>query len=214
MYYRRSILTAGALAASFLPALALAGASVYTDLDTDHCQSMAKPDANDGPADFVSLRCRGYKDYPVYYAEGDMRQTLHFGYLDQAIIDGAFETFGPFNYAGRKIEWRLGADGKPYAAIVRFFIQNPDPDTGMIDKGHEGQVLVISRVGQPNDKRGCVIGYVDARKNPDPNGIARQVADEMAAGFVCGRDRASFHGAKTEPGNDPSTNFPGPEKQQ
>jgi hypothetical protein len=198
-----------ALATLFPPDLALAGTSVYTDLDTDHCRSMAKLDADDGPADFVSLRCKGYRDFPVYYAEGDMRQSLHFGYLSQAIVDQEFETFGPFNYAGRKIEWRLGADGRPYAAILRFFIQNANPDTGMVDKNSEGQVLVISRVGQPNDKRGCVVGYVDARKNADPNGMARQVADGMALSFDCGKLRPVFHGAKTDPGNDPSVNFPG-----
>ena len=200
-------LASAALIGSAAPVFA--NESVYTDLDTDHCQSVAKPDANDGPADFVSLRCKGYRDYPVYYAEGDMRQTLHFGYLDQAIIDQAFETFGPFNYVGRKIEWRLGADGVPYAAIVRFFIQNADPDTGTSDKNSEGQVLVISRVGQPNNKRGCVVGYVDARKNADPNGMARRVADEIAVGFDCGKARPAFHGIKTEPGDDPSINFPG-----
>lgn len=185
----------------------LAAESAYTDVDLDHCKTLSQP-SEDEPGDYVSLQCKGYGDYPLYYAEGDLRQTVHFGYLDQEIIDEAFETFGPFNYIGKKVEWRLDGNGVPYAAILRYFIQNANPDTGMGDKQHEGQVLVISRVGRPNDKRGCVIGYVDALKNPEPNVLARKVADDMAEGFICGKDRPAFHGEKTEPGNDPAYNFP------
>jgi hypothetical protein len=205
----RNIRLFACLAGMILPSVTLAAESAYTDVDTDHCQSLSQPGADDGPSDYVSLKCKGYKDYPLYYAEGDLRQTVHFGYLDQEIIDRAFETFGPFNYIGKKVEWRLDDHGLPYATILRYFIQNADPETGMTDEKHQGQVLVISRVGRPDDKRGCVVGYVDALKNPEPNGLARKIADEMAASFVCGKDRPVFHGARTEPGNDPAYNFPG-----
>ena len=191
-----------------VPTTVLAAESVYTDIDLDHCKTLSKP-AEDEPGDFILLQCKGYKDYPLYYAEGDLRQTVHFGHLDQEIIEHAFETFGPFNYIGKKLEWRLDDSSVPYATILRHFIRNADPNTGMSDEKHAGQVLVISRVGQPDDKRGCVVGYVDALKNPEPNDMARKVADEMAVNFVCGKDRPAFHGDRTDPGNDPAYNFPG-----
>jgi hypothetical protein len=43
----------------------------------------------------------------------------------------------------------------------------------MADKAHEGQVLVIAGVGRPGDRRGCVVGYVDALRKPEPNILAR-----------------------------------------
>jgi hypothetical protein len=208
----KGVCTLVGIALAMMPLGAQASQSVYTDVDLDHCKSLSQP-SDDQPGDFVSLQCKGYKDYPLYYAEGDLRQTVHFGHLDKEIVDQAFETFGPFNYIGKKVEWRLDDKGQPYAAIVRYFIQNANPDTAMPDKPHEGQVLVISRVGQPHDKRGCVVGYVDALKNPEPNVLARKVADEMAVKFVCGKDRPVFHGEKTEPGNDPAYNFPGADQQ-
>jgi hypothetical protein len=191
-----------------LPLAALAAQSVYTDVDTDHCTTVAQLGEDDGPGDLISLKCKGYREYPLYYAESDMRQSVHFGYLDQEIIDQGFETFGPFNHINRKVEWRLDDGGKPFATILRYFVENYNPDTGNVDDKHLGQVLVISRVGQPSDKRGCVVGYVDALKNSEPNEMARKVADEMAASFVCGKDRPAFHGVRTDPGNDPAYNFP------
>lgn len=197
------------LAGLSLAASAAAAESAYTDVDTDHCKTLPLADPDDGPSDLVFIRCKGYKDYPLYYKESDLRQSVYFGHLDQEIIDYASETFGPANHIGRKVEWRLDGSGKPYAAILRYFVRNINPETGDYDDKFEGQVLVVSRVGRPEDKRGCVVGYVDALKNPDPNVIARKIADELAVKFVCGKDRPDFHGAKTDPGNDPSYSFPG-----
>ena len=185
----------------------LAAESAYTDVDLDHCQTLDKPAAGE-PGDFISMRCKGYKTYPLYFKEADLRQSVFYGFLDQQIIDNASESFAPFNHIGKKVEWRLDETGKPYAAILRFHIENSNPDTGIPDKQSAGQVLVISRVGQPDDRRGCVVGYVDALANPDPNQRARQVADEMAAGFVCGKDEPVFHGMKGEKSGETSRYFP------
>jgi hypothetical protein len=187
---------------------AFAGESVYTDVDLDHCKTLSEPGPDD-PGDYVSLQCKGYKDFPLYFKEGDLRQSVHFGHLDQEIIDYASESFGAFNHIGKKVEWRLDANGEPYAAILRQFIENSNPDTGMPEKALQGQVLVISRVGRPDDKRGCVVGYIDALKNAEPNELARKVADEVAPGFACGKDRPAFHGERSASANDPSYNFPG-----
>lgn len=196
-----------------MPQGVLAAESAYTDIDLDHCKTISQT-APDEPGDFVSMKCKGYKDYPLYFKEGDVRQTVYFGHLDQDIIDHAFDTFGPFNHIGTKAEWRLDSAGIAYAAILRFHIENSNPDTGMSDKAHAGQVLVISRVGQIDDARGCVVGYVDALANPDPNTLARKVADDKAAAFVCGKDKPIFYGVRGAKAGEPSNNFPDAEAAQ
>ena len=202
----RSALLASSLALAAGGSLAAAAESAYTEVDLNHCETISKP-ADVEAGDFVSLKCKGYGTYPLYFKEGDVRQTVFFGPIAADILDGGFETFGPFNHIGRKVEWRLDAAGKPYAAILRFHIENPDPATGMPDKAHAGQVLVISRVAQPNDPRGCVVGYVDALANPEPNILARKVADEQASSFACGKDKAIFHGVRGDKAGDPTSSF-------
>jgi len=63
-------------------------------------------------------------------------------------------------------------------------------------------VLVISKVGQPDDRSGCVAGLVDALANPDANALARKVADEVAPSFVCEKDTAVYHGTRGERATD------------
>ena len=183
---------------------ALATDSAYTDLDTDHCQNLS---GEDEPGSGIVLRCKGYADYPVYYKEGDLRQAILYGKVDAAYIEGTFETFGAFNYSGRKIEWRLDDAGRPVAAIQRWFISN----SGAMEPGpapaDTGQVLVISKVAG-SDGKGCVAGYVDALSNPEPNLLARQVADTTANGFLCAADKAVFHGTRGPLATDPTHSFP------
>jgi hypothetical protein len=209
----RSFSTIALLFGILLPPAVFAAESAYTDINLDHCKTISET-APDEPGDFVSMKCKGYKDYPVYFKEGDVRQTVYFSHLHQEIIDNAFDTFGPFNHIGTKADWRLDGAGKPYAAILRFHIENSNLETGMSDKAHAGQVLVISRVGQIDDSRGCVVGYVDALTNPDPNALARQVADDKAAAFVCGKDKPIFYGEKGEKAWVPTNNFPEAETAQ
>ncbi|MBP1858476.1 hypothetical protein [Rhizobium herbae] len=189
---------------SMTPTVVLANDSVYTDLDTDHCKTLSPEDEEGGG---ISLRCKGFKDYDVYFKEGDLRQSLFYGHLNTAYIDGAFESFGPFNYTGPKIEWRLGAGGKPVATILRWFISNVDPETGEPAPALKGQVLVVSKVAG-EDGKGCVVGYVDALANPDPNAMARQIADTQAEGFVCGTDTADFTGVRGPRAADHTHSFP------
>ena len=69
-----------------------------------------------------------------------------YGSVDKELIDGAFESFSAFNHVNTKIEWRLDDDGEPYAAILRWFIDNPGPD-GSSSKASRGEILVVSKVG-------------------------------------------------------------------
>ena len=169
-----------------------AAESVYTDLVLDKCRTLVAPDPDEG--DFMSAMCPGLGDYQVLFKEGDLRQSIHYGYLKKSIVDHAFESFGQFNHMNPKIEWRVGDDGRPYAAIQRFFIG---------DAESRGQVLAISRVGQPGDEEGCPVGYVDALANKNPNALAREVADQIAASFRCGKDAAEYHGVRGPNAGDP-----------
>ena len=190
-----------------LAALAGQGAhaaqSVYTDLVLDDCETLVAPQPNEPGGDFISALCPGFGEYKVLFKEGDLRQSIHYGYLDKSIIDDAFVSFAQFNHANPRIEWRIGAGGKPVAAIQRFFVG---------EQGSEGQILVISKVGQPGEGQGCPVGYVDALANKDPNLIARAVADTRARHFRCGESKPDYHGARGDKGGIPMINQGG--KQQ
>ena len=182
---------AAALAAGHM---AQAAESVYTDLLLDKCKALVEPNPDEPGGDFMSSSCPGLGNYQVLFKDGDLRQSLHYGYLKKSIVDHAFESFGQFNNMNPKIEWRVGDDGKPYAAIQRFFVG---------DAENQGQVLAISRVGQRDDQEGCPVGYVDALANKNPNEIARDVADTIAAAFQCGKDTADYHGTRGPKAGDP-----------
>lgn len=173
---------------------AVAAESVYTDLLLDKCKTLVEPQPDEPGGDFVSLSCSGLGAYQVLFKEGDVRQSIHYGYLKKSIIDEAFESFGPFNHMNPKIEWRVDAGGKPYAAIQRFF-------TG--DAESQGQALAVSRVGQPGDEEGCPVGYVDALANTEPNVLAREIADTIAVSFRCGKDSPAYHGTRGPKSGDP-----------
>ena len=182
----------GALA--IMPAQGMAAQSIYTDIDLAGCNMLVAPNPDEPGGDSSSALCPGYKGYQVLFKEGDLRQSLHYGYLKPSIVENAFESFGPFNSMNPKVEWRIGASGTPIAAIQRFFVG---------DAENQGQVLAISKVGQPDDRDGCVAAYVDALANPDANSLARDVADTMAASFHCGTDTPQYHGAKGPKAGDP-----------
>jgi hypothetical protein len=197
------------LAAALLGGTVLAGpatadgpvGSTYTKLDLDTgCEQISSNEVGG------SFRCAGHDGYPVHFAEGDLRQSVFFGHVGDWHAERAWESFGQFNYVNDTIEWRL-KDGVPFAAILRWFIENPNPDTGSPDEAHRGQVLVVSRVAQPADGNGCVVGYVDALANGDANTLARQVADTLAEGFACRADEPRYHGNRGPLGGDPTRVF-------
>jgi hypothetical protein len=186
---------------------ASAAESVYTDVDLDHCKVLSSP-AEGEPGDFITQRCAGYGDFPLYFSEDDLRQSVYFGPIAKTILDQAGETFSAFNHIGKKVEWRVDDDGAPYAAILRWYIENANPDTGATDRAAQGQVLVVSKVAQTAEPVACVIGYVDALANPDANGLARSLADSLAKSFACGRDRPVFHAVKGDKSGEAVYRFP------
>jgi hypothetical protein len=207
---RHRLLLCAIVIAGLAPMPVLAAESVYTDFPFENpaCKSLA-PDTGDEEAEGmgVSLVCPGYKDYPVYYKDGDGRISIHYGFLSDAVIKDAWESFGAFNSVAEKIEWRLDAKGVPVAAIHRYRLANFNPDTGMADESMKGEVLVVSRVGRKDDRSGCFVGLVDARENKDANAIARRIADTEAAGFRCGTDTPRYHGKQGPYAGDPTISF-------
>lgn len=176
---------------------ATAAQSVYSKLDFDKGCQWEVPASEEEAGMGGSAVCSGYKDYPVYFTEGDLRQFVTYGFVDdpKKIVGG----FAQWNSVHTTIEWRLEG-GEPYATIHRWFLDNINPDTGAADQNLQGQVLVISSVGNPNNPPGqrnsCPVGYVDALANNNANVIARQVADGVAKGFDCNSGKPQFYGIR------------------
>ena len=190
-----------------LTPLAAAGAqaneSAYTERNLDACKTLAHEE--EGPS--ITLQCAGYKDLPVYFKEGDLRQGQFYGPISKAYIDNAFETFGPFNHSGATVEWRLDADQKPFAAIARWFVSDPQQTEG-VDTRY-GQILVVATVATKENPTSCVVGYIDALENKDANERARKVADEQAPDFVCGKSEPQWHGTRGNLAGEPMQYLPG-----
>jgi len=176
--------------------IAQAQTSHYTKLDLDKDCVFTQSNDQGG-----SAICTGYKKYPVYFSEGDLRQQVQFGFIDTSI--NQWESFGQFNSINDTIEWRL-ENGVPYATILRWFISNIDEQSGIPTKQSRGQVLVISTVAATKHATSCIAGYVDARANNNANIIARQVADEIAIDFTCGKNLPEFHGKRGKYSGNPT----------
>ncbi|HEV7310537.1 hypothetical protein [Ensifer sp.] len=181
---------------------AVANESVYIDIGRDKCKTIAEEEGM-----YSLMTCPGHGDYPVRFKEVDIRQSVSFGHINQRYADDAFESFIPFNHAGATVEWRIDKDDRPVATILRWFIENTDA-SGASVPALQGQVLVVSRVAQKADGKGCVAGYVDALANPDPNALARKVADEVAPTFRCGVDKPGYHGVRGDKAAEPNNELP------
>lgn len=193
----RLILAAALALALALPLASARAESVYTSADLDKDCVIMELDEVGG-----SWRCKGFKEYPVWFTEGDARQSVFFGYVGRWYREGAWESFGQFNHYGGTVEWVL-ENGAPFAAISRFFVQNSEDPPSK----DEGQVLVISKVGQPDAREACVVGYVDARANKEPNILARKVASEKVKGFKCRTDEPVYYGVKGLTAGEPYRSF-------
>lgn len=168
--------------------------SVYTRLDFDDGCRWDAPASQEEAAMGGSAVCAGYATYPVYFAESDLRQFTAFGDVsDLSAFPGGF---AEWNSVNETIEWRVVA-GVPKATILRWFIENIDPETAASDPARLGQVLVIATVADGVERhQSCPVGYVDAKANDHANRLARQVADGVAPRFRCGIDRPRYYGMR------------------
>jgi hypothetical protein len=176
----RSVHLIGLATLLLMPSLAAANPikSRNTTINLKSCKVVAR--YQDGGA----WNCAGISGYPVYIAEGDLREYLAFG-RNARKHRAANQTLPPFNTIFDSktnlgtIEWRLETrNGRdvPFATIVRYSTKN--------DEG-SGQVLIVSKVA---DGQSCQVAHVDALANPDALKLARDVADKEARTFDCKQD--------------------------
>ena len=180
----RSLAPMVAIAGCLAPALGQAPAaanpvkSLYTTVDLEVCKQVRRH--RDGGA----WRCEGLAGFPVYFAEGDLRQFVSVG-ANAEKRRAATQTLGAFNSIFAKgstratIEWRFDRRGErklPYAIIVRFHTSRD---------GRSGDVLVVSKV---SDSETCHVAYIDALANPDAIALARHIADKQTKSFDCRND--------------------------
>ena len=160
--------------------------SVTTKFDSKRCRHTPGRDAED----YGSWRCTGYDGIAVRLSAGDQRMQVSFG-REAARELAARQTFPAFNsvYEGT-IDWRLerrpNARPRPFATILRWNVRRQDDE-----RNSTGRVLVVTRL---NPGGVCHVGYVDARANENANELARQMADELARGFQCGKDKPVVRG--------------------
>lgn len=144
-------------------------------------------DADDFGATFA---CPGYRGYPLWLAEGDLRFFVSYGF-GAPDEKAAGQTLPEFNYVHSTLEWRLSnrtGDWKPFATILRWHTQSGE------DGADNGEVLVVTKIAPGNT---CHIAYVDtktqAMPGDNPNEIARNFADEMAEDFDCAEDEPAYY---------------------
>lgn len=171
------------------PSGALAGESSYTKLNFDRDCDFENPANPEEAGMGTKAVCAAPGKPNIYFSEGDLRQSIGFG------LPADFQSFSQFNRMNTTIEWRSDKNGA-YAAIVRWFIENINPNTGAADKSREGQVLMVYRVAKNAEDMTCIAGMVDARANKNANIRARKLADTIAATYGCGEDQPQYHGKK------------------
>lgn len=151
--------------------------STYTKINLDDCLVLKADDFG------ASFACPGYKGYPLYVAEGDLRFFVSYGFGAPDEL-AAHQTPPAFNLINETLEWRLSNESggwKPFATILRFFLQvgnGSQPD---------GELLIVTKLEPGNT---CHIAYIDAKKTRNANEVAREQADNNAADFQCGTDQA------------------------
>ena len=164
--------------------------STYTSTAPKDCRPIGKPSELDGGATRV---CPGKAGLTVLIAEDDLREIVSVGRNRRRAAEepAAKVWFGPFNSSETTIEWRA-AGPRPFAIIQRWHIaDNDDPDKQ--GRPNTKAMLVVTRL-PPGPV--CHVAYVDAIANPDANELARKAADDVARGFVCGKDEVKIIGTR------------------
>ena len=144
--------------------------STYSNFDLNKCKALSVS-VEDGGG---TWKCKGIKGYDVIYSDGDLRGTMGFG-RDAENQCSARQSFGHFNSAGIKIEWRMKM-GKPIATIVRWYTDGGEPSV-------KQDWLVVTKLDQGE---ACRTAFIDS-KYPNANAVARQKADTSAK-FNCAKD--------------------------
>ena len=177
------------LPALFVASVTLADTinSAYTTLDFDADCRVTDAPAEGEPGGWVRLVCEGYQGLPVHVVEDDLRMAIAYGGRPAPARWQDF--FRGFSDVHDMIEWRVHADNglTPFATIDRWFVDTRRQTAEGIT-GATQEVLVLSTVARRPGAVSCVIGYVDAGRNPDANELARAVVGAHAVDFRCNED--------------------------
>jgi hypothetical protein len=193
MKRRSNILALAVLLAVASTAQAIAASSSYTSIADKHCRKFDRLMV-DG-YEFAATRvCEGRGGYKVFVREDDLREVLTIGKTlklagnEPAAGDG-YEAFNSYDDA---VEWRSGANGKPYALIVGWsYADNEDKDAN--GRPMSLPLLVVMRL-PPGPV--CKVAYIDRAANSSANELARKAADEIAPNFKCGTDTVQILGER------------------
>jgi hypothetical protein len=162
--------------------------SSYSTTAAANCWSAdGKKDADD----HSSRICRGKAGLVVFVSVDDLRETISIGRnrAEAAGEPAAQAWFGPFSSASPRVEWRI-AGSLPFAIIQRWQIADQS-DQDASGRPRDKVLLIVTRLSPGG---ACHAAYVDASANPNANDLARQVADESARNFVCGKDQVRIVG--------------------
>jgi hypothetical protein len=174
------------------PAIGETIESVTTPFNVDKCAHKAGHEAEDEG----EWRCSGYASIPIRMTAGDARVYISYG-AKAAREPAAAQTLAAPNGEGKSIEWRIVRDGtrkgRPFATIMGWSTAVPVDDPKVEDGTYRGKVLVVTRLGPGGV---CHVGYVDARQNANAIDLAREIADQHARTFRCGRDKPIVLGEK------------------
>ena len=167
--------------------------SNYTSISEKHCRKFNVEKIN-GSEYAASRVCAGRGGYKVFIDEVDLRETLTVGRtMRQARKEpAARDSYGPFNGYDDRIEWRSGADGRPYALIVGWFFDDND-NIDATGRPSSARLLVVMRL-PPGPV--CRVANIDRAANSDANELARGAADEIARDFKCGTDSVRVIGKR------------------
>jgi hypothetical protein len=186
---RLVLLPALAIAIVALPARAAEKPEVrYTDLTGKACRFVSGAKTAD---DDAVKRCPGHGGAEVETLAGHTRLRLSYRFSESQVARDVVVAWS----AGKTLEWRGLKTNKgfqPYATILRLLLKDPESARPEAD----GQVLAVMRF-DPREAEACVIAYVDAQANKDPNRLARTIADRDGPTFDCESDEPKVVGAET-----------------
>ena len=173
-----------------LPAFGQAPESRYTELVGGRCKFVSTDTETN--EDQVK-RCPGHGGAEVETLSSHTRLFISYRFSARQRAENVVAAWS----AGKTVEWRgikAGKGFEPYAAIVRLLMK--DHENGRPGPVADAQVLAVTRV-DPREAEACVIAYVDARANRDPNRLARDAADRLGPAFDCQSDKPAVVGATT-----------------
>lgn len=169
---------------------------------------LSSPDCKQAKGGAEGMSCKGLAGWILNIGYPAFGVTINFT-DDKGQRSATSPTQGrqvSFNdLAGRSstIEWRGAIRNgvfEPHAAILRVLVLDAAQRQAMIETGSQPasasttQILTVTRLGREGS---CLIAYVDAQANPQPNELARSAADRMGPSAKCPVAKVEVWGTRT-----------------